>query len=292
MIIAIVGPTGVGKTKLSIELAKKYQAEIINGDSTQIYRDINIGTAKVTEEEAQGIKHHLIDICDLDEEYTVYHYQKDARQIIEQLQAENKNIIICGGSGLYLSALLYDYKFVAESNIYDFDSLTDQEMYDALTNLGVKIDKKNRQRLIRAYAKYINNSAPIDSNMGGSNLIYNAIIIGLTTDRETLHHRINKRVDLMIESGLIQEVKEVFNKYPDSKELRTAIDYKEFMPYLNNEVYLEEVLIKIKQNSRQYAKRQYTWLNHKMDVKWFDVNFDNFNETIKEVIKYINGKDN
>ena len=287
MLIVIAGPTGVGKTKLSIELAKKYGAEIINADSTQIYRDITIGTAKVTEEEAEGIKHHLIDIRSLDEEYTVYDYQIDGRKKIEELQKQGKNIIVVGGSGLYLSALLYDYKFTKEANVYDLDSLSDEEMYLTLKELGVEIDKKNRQRLIRSYAKYVNNSEPITDEVGGANLIYDAVIIGLTTDRETLHHRINMRVDQMVEQGLIAEVRALFKQHPHSKELMTAIGYKEFLPYFNQEIYLEEVLTSIKQNTRQYAKRQYTWLNHKLDVKWFDVNFDNFNETIKAVIEYL-----
>ena len=287
MIIVIVGPTGVGKTKLSINLAKKYNAEVINVDSTQIYKEINIGTAKVTKEETEGIKHHLIDICNLNDEYTVYDYQKDARKIIDDLQKQNKNIIIVGGSGLYLSALLYDYKFSEESSVYDFDSLTDDEMQQTLTDLGVDIDKRNRQRLIRAYAKYINNSAPIEKENGGSNLIYDVIVVGLTTDRETLHKRINGRVDLMIENGLINEVRSLFHKYPNSKQLKTTIGYKEFIPYLNSDIYLEDVLIKIKQNSRQYAKRQYTWLNHKMSVRWFNTNLDDFNQTVKEILKYL-----
>jgi len=287
MIIAVVGPTGVGKTKMSIELAKKYNAEIINADSTQIYKEINIGTAKVTEEESEGIKHHLIDICSLNDTYTVYDYQIDARRVIEELKKEGKNIVIVGGSGLYLSALLYDYKFNKESNVYDFDSLSDEEMHITLKNLGVDIDKNNRQRLIRGYAKYVNNSEPITPEVGGTNLIYDAIIVGLTTERETLHKKINARGDQQIEQGLIQEVRYLFEKHPNSKELKTAICYKEFIPYLNDEIYLEDVLIKIKQHCRQYAKRQYTWLNHKMDVKWFDVNFDDFNFTINEVTKFI-----
>lgn len=287
MIVVIVGPTGVGKTKLSIELAKKYHAEIINADSTQVYREINIGTAKVTPEEAEGIKHHLIDICDLNEDYTVYDYQIEARKIIDELQSQGKNIIIVGGSGLYLSALLYDYRFTKEAHLYDFDALSDEEMYLTLKNLGVEIDKRNRQRLIRSYAKYVNNSEPITPEQGGGNLVYEALIIGLTTDRETLHQRTNQRVDLMIEQGLIAEVRSLFKKYPNAKELKTAISYKEFIPYLNGEAYLEEVLIKLKQNNRGYAKRQYTWLNHKMDVKWFEVNYQDFKQTIKEVNEYI-----
>ena len=287
MIIVIVGPTGVGKTQMSISLAKKYNAEIINADSTQIYKEINVGTAKVIKDEMQGIKHHLIDIKNLNEEYTVYDYQIDGRKIIADLQTQNKNIIIVGGSGLYLSALLYDYKFAKEDNIYDFDSLTDEEMYQALTEIGVEIDKRNRQRLIRSYAKYINNSEPITPEVGGKNLIYDVIVIGLTTERENLHQRIVVRVDKMIESGLIKEVRDLFNKYPNSKQLMTTIDYKEFIPYIAGEEHLVNTLIKIQQNTRGYAKRQYTWLNHKLDVKWFDVNFDKFDQTVKEVVKYI-----
>jgi len=287
MIIVVVGPTGVGKTKMSIELAKKYNAEIINADSTQIYEEINIGTAKITDEEKENIKHHLIDICSLDDSYTVYDYQIDGRKIINQLEKEGKNIVIVGGSGLYLSALLYDYKFGKENNIYDFDSLSNEEIYDTLKNLGVDIDKNNRQKLIQNYAKHVNNSEPIASEAGGKNLVYDTIIVGLTTERETLHKKINARTDSQIEQGLIHEVRHLFEKYPNSKELKTAICYKEFIPYLHHEAYLEDVLIKIKQNCRQYARRQYTWLNHKMDVTWFDTNFNDFNSTINEVIEYI-----
>ena len=285
MIIAIVGPTGVGKTKLSIELAKKYDAEIINGDSTQIYRDINIGTAKVTKEETNGVKHHLIDHCDLNEEYTVYNFQKDGRAIINRLRSQNKNIIIVGGSGLYLSALLYDYQFQEETKDHDINLITYEEMVDALNTLGINIDKQNKQRLTRAYIKYIINNSPINEN--SKKMIYDATIIGLTTNREDLYQGINQRVDLMIKSGLASEVENLFYKYPNSKQLKTTIGYKEFIPYLNKEIELEEVINQIKQNSRRFAKRQYTWLNNKMDVKWFDVNFDDFNETIDNVIAHL-----
>lgn len=285
MIITIVGPTGVGKTRLSLELAKKYAGEIINADSTQIYKEINIGTAKI--ENQEGIIHHLIDLKSLDEEYTVYDYQKDARIILDDILNRGKTPIIVGGSGLYLSALLYDYKFTKESRVSDFDSLTDEEMYQELIKNGIEIDKKNRQRLIRKYAKHINNSEPINIDNGGQNLVYQTKIIGLTTDRETLYNKINKRVDQMIEDGLIKEVRTLFNKYPDSKQLKTTIDYKEFIPYLKNECHLEDVLIKMKQNSRNYAKRQYTWLNHKMDVKWFETNYDNFEKTISEIVEFL-----
>ena len=286
MIFAIVGPTGVGKTKLSLELAKKYNGEIINADSTAVYQELNIGTAKIVDME--GIVHHLIDIRDLNSHYTVFDFQKEARAILDDIIKRNKTAIIVGGSGLYLNSLLYDYHFFKEDNVYDLDYLSDNEMYDELKKLDIAVDKNNRQRLIRAYAKYINNSEPTMNDKGGQNLIYDAHIIGLTTDRDILYKRINSRVDEMIEEGLINEVKYLFNKYPDSKELKTAIGYKEFIPYLNKECDLEDVLISIKQNSRNYAKRQYTWFNNKMDIKWFTTDFDNFQNTASDVCKYLN----
>ena len=286
-VIVIIGPTGVGKTALSLELAKAFDGEVINADSTQVYKEINIGTAKI--DDTEGIKHHLLDIKNLEEEYTVYDYQKDARKCLEDIVNRGKTAIIVGGSGLYLSALLYDYKFSKEDNIYDFDSLSDDEMYNTLkkANKDIEIDKRNRQRLIRAYAKYINRSEPINSDTGGSNLIYDTLFVGLTTSRDILYQRINRRTDKMIEDGLIEEVRDLFNKYPDSKQLRTTIGYKEFTNYIKNKDELENVITNIKQNSRNYAKRQYTWFNHKMDINWFNTNFDDFSKTSKEVIEYI-----
>lgn len=289
MIIVITGPTGVGKTKLSIELAKKLNGEVINADSTQVYREMNIGTAKITEEEKEGIPHHLFSFKDVTEEYSIYDYQIDGRNAIDDILSRHKTPIIVGGSGLYLNALLYDYKFYKENNIYDFDSLTNEEMYDALIKLdpNINIDKKNRQRLTRAYAKYVNNSEPIN-NQGGNNLIYDdIIIIGLTTERDLLYKIINRRVDKMIENGLIKEVRNLINKYGATKELRTAIGYKEFFDYFDGKIELDEVLLNIKKNSRNYAKRQYTWFNHKLDINWFNVSFDNFNNTVNEVFNYI-----
>ena len=288
-IIAIVGPTGVGKTKLSVELAKKLDGEIINADSTQVYKEINIGTAKIREEEKENIVHHLFDTKNLLDEYSVYDYQMEARAILNDILSRNKTVIIAGGSGLYLSALLYDYIFTKGDNVYDIDSLSDKEMYERLKvkHPELVIDKQNRQRLTRAYAKHINNSEEINPDNGGKNLVYDCLFIGLTTDREILYDKINHRSDKMIEDGLIKEVRELYNKYPTSKQLGTTIGYKEFKDYIKGKDYLENVLENIKQNSRNYAKRQYTWLNHKMDVKWFTTDYNNFNNTVKYVITYI-----
>lgn len=278
MIIVIVGPTGVGKTRLSLELAKHFNGEIINADSTQIYKEMNIGTAKNTNYE--NIPHHLIDIKNLNEEYTIYDYQKDGRKIIKEIQNRNKAVIIEGGSGLYINALLYDYK-LKENYLKTPPNISVNTMLNELSKLNLKIDKNNLQRIERLYNKHIINKEPITNQK--PKLLYNALFIGLTTDRETLYNIINNRVDEMIKEGLITEAQELFKKYPNSKQLKSTIGYKEFIPNKN----LEETINKIKQNSRNYAKRQYTWFNNKMNIKWFNPNYNNFNLTIKEIITYI-----
>ena len=286
MIIVIVGPTGVGKTKLSIELAKKYNAEIINFDSVQVYRKIDIASAKVTEEEKEGIKHHLIDIKDYDEEYSVYDFQIDSRKIIEKLQKENKNIILVGGTGLYVKACLYDYKFSKEEIKVNYDNLTDKELYNRIIkiNKDIVVDKNNRRRLLRTLINLENDNI---SNNGNDLLYNNTLFIGLTVPRNMLYERINKRVDLMVKNGLLGEAKYFYNKNKDVKSLKTVIGYKELFRYFDNEISLNDAIDLIKKNSRHYAKRQYTFFNNKMNINWFNVDYDNFDNTVNEVINYI-----
>lgn len=286
MIIVIVGPTGVGKTKLSIELAKKYNAEIINFDSVQVYRKIDIASAKVTEEEKEGIKHHLIDIKDYDEEYSVYDFQIDSRKIIEKLQKENKNIILVGGTGLYVKACLYDYKFSKEEIKVNYDNLTDKELYNRIIKIDkdIVVDKNNRRRLLRTLINLENDNI---SNNGNDLLYNNTYFIGLTVPRDMLYERINKRVDLMVKNGLLGEAKYFYNKNKDVKSLKTVIGYKELFRYFDNEISLNDAIDLIKKNSRHYAKRQYTFFNNKMNINWFNVDYDNFDNTVNEVINYI-----
>ena len=283
MIIVIVGPTGVGKTKLSIELAKYYNASIINADAVQIYKGLDIGSAKITEDEKEGIKHYLLDIKDINEEYSVCDYQKDARKILDSNL--DKNIIFCGGTGLYISAALMDYRFYEDENNLTYDEYSNEELYELVLkkDKNSKIDKNNRVRIIRFLnKKNIDLVKPI--------LLYkNVIFIGLTTNREKLYEVINKRVDKMFDDGLIDEVRRLYNKNKNSKILNRAIGYKEVIKYLEQEIDLEEAKELIKKNSRHYAKRQYTWFNNKMNIKWFNVNYDNFLETINEIKRYING---
>src|SRR5574344_440100 len=282
MILCVVGPTAVGKTKLSVMLAKKYNGIVVNCDAMQVYKDLNIGTAKATVEEQCGITHKLLDFVPVTRDYTVYDYQGDARKILDEYQ--DKNIIFVGGTGLYLRAVLYDYQFAKESNKYNnYDDLSNEELYD----LAIKKDNKmtihlnNRQRLIR----FLNKETTTDITMAKP--LYKALFIGLTTNRTELYKRIDNRVDTMIKDGLIDEVKSFYDKGIRSKALNTGIGYKELYEYFDGNCSLEEAIDLIKKRSRHYAKRQYTFFNHQLPVKWFETYYNNFQNTVNNVIDYI-----
>lgn len=287
MIVAIVGPTGVGKTNMSIELAKHYDAEIISCDSMQIYKKMDIGTAKITDEEKQGIKHHLIDIKDVLDDYSVFDYQRDARKVLDCLLNKNKNVIIVGGTGLYLKALLYNYDFKLNINDKkDYSSYTNKELYDMVLKIdkNTKIHINNRQRL----ESYLNNHSYHEKNKKvESKMIYDAKIIGFTRPRDELYNAINKRVDYMMENGLEKEARYFYDNNIRSKAIKTAIAYKELYYYFDGKMSLDEAVDLIKKKSRNYAKRQYTWFNNQMDVKWFNTYVNDFSKTIKEVEDYI-----
>ena len=291
MIIVILGPTGVGKTKMSVELAKRLKGEVINADSTQVYRGLNIATAKVTEKEKENIPHHLFDIKDINENYTVFDYQKDARLVLEKLKREGKTPIIVGGTGLYIKALLYDYDFKEENNNYDFSNYTTKELYDKALEIdpSMNIHPNNRQRLERFISYYLNNNE-VKGKEKTDKLLYDTLFIGLTCEREVLYERLNKRVDQMVNEGLLDEAFNLFKSNVRTKAVMTPIGYKELFPYFEGTETLEKSLDLIKQKTRNYAKRQYTWFNHQVPVKWFNVDFDDFNNTINEVLNYINEK--
>ena len=280
MIICIIGPTGVGKTKMSIELAKKYDAIIINCDATQVYKELDIGSAKATKKEQENIPHYLLDFKDISKNYTVYDYQKDAREIIEK--NKDKNIIFVGGTGLYLKAALYDYRFNKEDNNISYDNLSNEELYKLALNKdpNTVIHPNNRQRLIR----FLNKK---DVELVEPKPLYKHLIIGLTTSRDNLYQIINNRVDKMLEKGLLEEVESFYKKNIHTKPLQSAIGYKELYRYFNKEISLEEAIELIKKNSRHYAKRQYTFFNNQLDVNWFNVDYNNFDNTIKDVEIFI-----
>lgn len=281
-IIVIVGPTGVGKTKASVELAKRLNAEIINGDAVSVYKELNIASAKPTLEERSGINHYLLDIVDVCNNYTIYDYQKDARDAIEQIKEKGKNIIVVGGTGLYIKSLLYDYKF-HEEEINRYDDLTNDQIISKIKEYGkFDIDYSNRRRIVRLLSK-LENNIPLSEK---ADIIYPSIIIGLTTDRDTLYKVINNRVDNMIKNGLLDEINNLKDRYKDSRVLNSAIGYKEFNDYFNDN-NIENTVEKIKHNSRKYAKRQFTYFKNQFKTKWFDVSYDNFNKTIDEIYEYI-----
>ncbi len=289
-IIVIVGPTCTGKTKLSIELAKKYNGEIINADSTQIYKDNDIATAKISLEEMEGIEHHLLSIKDLKEDYTVFDYQKDARNCINKIIDKGKIPILVGGTGLYIKSVLYDYKFDLENNKKEtYEQYNNEELYKKLLSVDPKteIHPNNRKRVERALDYYFANNKPISSKEKTNKILYDAIIIGLTTDRNILYEKINERVDKMLESGLLDEANRIYESGIRTKAVLTPIGYKELFPYFEGKENLDNAILLMKQNSRHYAKRQYTWFLHQMDVKWFTTNYDNFNQTIDDVVNYI-----
>lgn len=293
MVICIVGPTCVGKTKLSVEIAKTINGEIINADSTQIYKEMDIATAKVTEEEKENIPHHLFDIKTINEDYTIYNYQKDCRTKIEEILKKGKTPILVGGTGLYIKATLYDYELEEEQKKNkEYKENTTEELYNKLKQIdeNTNIHPHNRQRIIRALNYYNHTNKPLSQKKKASKLLYDCIFIGLTTDRETLYNRINKRTDEMIKNGLLIEAKNIYDTNSRTKAVLTPIGYKELFPYFANEISLEEGIETIKKNCRHYAKRQYTFFNHQLNVTWFSVDFTNFNNTIKEVHEFIKSK--
>ncbi len=277
-VIVVAGPTAVGKSDFAIEIAKRYGLEIISGDSIQVYRGLDIGSGKVTEQETQGIRHHLIDILSPKESYSVSMFQSMARELMD---SSEKPMIICGGTGLYLKACLYDYTFENEvEEAYDpsLDAYTNEQLYEMLKETdplqAEKIHPNNRRRVMR--------SLTIQKNTGKKQsdiekeqkheLLYDAFIIGCTLEREHLYSRINQRVENMFSKGLEQEVKHLLDvgvKFEDT--CMEGIGYKEWKDYFEGTCTSEDVMHCIQKHSRNFAKRQYTWFKNQMPVHWIDM---------------------
>ena len=234
----------------------------------------------------------MFDIKDITEDYTVFDYQKDCRLKINDIISRGKTPILVGGTGLYIKASLYDYKFDKEDSIKTFDDLTNDELYDKVIKLDKNntIHKNNRKRLIRALNYMENNNGSFSSKEKTDKLLYDTLFIGLTTDREVLYDRINKRVDVMVNNGLLEEAKKIYDSDIRTKAVLTPIGYKELFSYFEGYASIDSCLDKIKQNSRHYAKRQYTWFNNQMKVAWFNVDFKDFNNTVMDVLDYIGEK--
>ncbi|MBQ3418741.1 MAG: tRNA (adenosine(37)-N6)-dimethylallyltransferase MiaA [Erysipelotrichaceae bacterium] len=277
-VLVIVGPTASGKSAFGIECAKAFNGEIISGDSIQIYRGLNIGSAKISQDEMSNIKHHLIDIKDANETYSVKEFQERGRSLIEEISLKNKLPIIVGGTGLYIKALLYDYVFFDEEEKDNpYDELSNEDIYDVLLKEDPasleKIHINNRKRLVRALnvlRKHKTGIADIASKQEHK-LLYDAKIIGLTLDRESLYERINIRVDKMIEEGLLEEIQGLLDSDINfSNQSMQGIGYKEFKEFFNGEKTLDECIASVKSNTKHFAKRQYTWFKNQMNLNWYE----------------------
>ncbi|MCM3725860.1 tRNA (adenosine(37)-N6)-dimethylallyltransferase MiaA [Neobacillus cucumis] len=304
-VLVIIGPTAVGKTNLSIEMAKRYNGEIISGDSMQIYRGMDIGTAKITKEEMQGIPHHLIDIKEPEENFSVAEFQILVRAKINEIAKRGKLPIIVGGTGLYIQSVIYDYQFSDvpgdEAFRLELEEKVKQIGNDALykelqtvdPDSAAQIHPNNVRRVIRALEIYHLTGKTMQDYQRKQqpDLMYETALVGLTMDREKLYERINLRVDIMVKQGLLDEVKSLYNQGLRDCQSIQAIGYKEIYDYLNEKVTWDDAVEQLKQNSRRYAKRQLTWFRNKMDVKWFDMTYVNdLAKKIAEISQYVEGK--
>lgn len=292
-IITIVGPTAVGKTKLSIELAKQLNGEIISGDAMQIYRGMDIGTAKITHAEMEDVPHHLLDEKNPEDSYSVAEFQKTVRAKIDEISERGKLPIIVGGTGLYIKAVLYDYEFSDESapKGEQYENLSNEEVHaklEAIDPASAKVlHPNNRRRVVRALNIYYETNQTKSKTLEKQEkkLMYDVTLIGLTDDRTALYQRINTRVDTMITDGLIDEVKKLYEMGIErSAQAIQAIGYKEIYDYFDGMTDLETTVELIKRNSRRLAKRQYTWFRNQMDATWFNVDISNFEQTVAEVL--------
>lgn len=287
-VIVIVGPTASGKTALSIECAKKFNGEIISSDSMQIYKDMNIGTAKVTEEEAQGIKHYLVDFVSPEQRYSVSDFKRDAEEALEEIIAKGKTPIVVGGTGLYVNSLIYgiDYQDMEYDKEYRNELMEKAESEEGLKSLyeeAVKIDPEAMEKISPNDKKRITRVLEIYKQTGMTKtkqeelsrlkeVKYDYRVFGITMPREELYERINLRVDLMIKDGLIEEVESLLKKYKNFPTAMQGLGYKEVVEYLNGEYSKEEMIDKIKQETRHYAKRQLTWFRRNKEIIWLDKN--------------------
>ncbi|SDQ09069.1 tRNA (adenosine(37)-N6)-dimethylallyltransferase MiaA [Streptococcus equinus] len=291
-LLAVVGPTAVGKTALGIELAKQFNGEIISGDSQQVYRQLDIGTAKATPEEQAEAVHRLIDVRNVDETYSVYDFVQEASAAISEIVSRGKLPIIVGGTGLYLQSLLEGYHLggqVDQEKVLTYrkelDLLSDDELFEKIAEQKIEIPQINRRRAIRALEL-----AKFGKDLENKETDYDAYLIGLNDDRQVLYDRINHRVDLMIENGVLDEAKWLYDNYREVQAAR-AIGYKELFPYFSGEDSLENCVEKLKQNTRRFAKRQLTWFRNRMAVQFYNVSETDFKTKVAEdVDRFLNDK--
>lgn len=302
-VVAIVGPTAVGKSALGLKLAKKFNGEIISGDSMQIYRNLDIGTAKDSPQELAEVKHHLVDICDADQRYTVKDFQAKAKTIITDLSADNKLPLVVGGTGFYLSSLVNNLNLGGKKDDNKYrQELVELEKSGQIDKLQAilkdedpiayqKIDIENTRRLIRAIEVIRSTGKSITEQDNGDKWA-DFYLVGLTDDRPKLYQRINERVDKMARMGLLDEAKYVYNNRDKFPQAKNGIGYKELFPYFEGQASLESCLDEIKKNSRHFAKRQFTYFRNQMDVDWYNISDDKNYQTDIEtnILKFLGGQ--
>lgn len=298
-VIAIVGPTASGKTALSLALAKRFNSEIINGDSMQVYRGMSIGTAKISAEEMQGVPHHLLDIKEPEESFSVAEYQGLVRGKIEEIKSRGKLPILVGGSGLYVQAVLFDYRFTDEqvdegvrSALYEeLEQHGPQHMHEKLIALdpAADIHANNTRRVIRALEILQSGQPQADRSLALSPM-YNELIIGLDIDRVVLYQRINERVDVMLEQGLLDEVAVLRERGVRDTQSIQGIGYKELYGFLEGATEFGEAVSQLKRNSRKYAKRQFTYFKNKLPIFWIDALAD-LEKNIREIEAFMQEND-
>ena len=279
-IIAIVGPSSSGKTSLAINLAKELNGEVISVDSRQIYKGLDIGSAKPTVEEREGIEHHLLDIVEVTDEYTAADFCDDAKIKIDEIVKKGKVPILAGGTGLYYRILLQDFDLprVAPNKELreELEKKSSEELYKILlekdNELAQKIHFNNKVKIIRALEVCLTLNMPMSKAQKKKESEYNTLWIGLNAfNREYLYNNVNKRVDIMMEQGLLDEAKNLFDKYGDNNILLSTIGYQELYPFIKSEINLETAIEQIKQNTRRYTKRQISWFNANKDINWYDI---------------------
>jgi tRNA dimethylallyltransferase len=292
--IVIAGPTGVGKTELSIKLAKALSAEIISADSAQVYTGMNIGTAKITKEEMDGVKHHMLDIVEPIKKYSVGDYQKTVDSILKDLEVDGKNVILTGGTGLYINSITEGLSNLPEADKNIREKLAEQttdELYEKLQEVDPEaareIHKNNRIRVERALEVFMITGEKF-SKLSKQNVRGNSckfLKVALERDREHLYERINKRVEIMLEQGLLEEVKELYKIYGENLRKVNIIGYTEIVDFLEGKQSFEEAVHYIKQNSRRYAKRQFTWFKNDETYLWYDLDKNSQEEIMTDILE-------
>ncbi len=304
-LVVIVGPTASGKTELSIEIAKKFNGEVISGDSMQVYKQMDIGTAKVTQDEMEGIPHHMIDILEPDESFSAYEFKKRAEACIEDIINRGKLPIIAGGTGFYIQSLLYNYAFedetvspekmqIVHAQLVELEQYNNEELHHYLASFDSEsaenIHPNNRKRVLRAIEYYLKTKKLLSSRKKVQQFTenYDTLLIGIEMSRETLYFKINKRVDIMLGHGLFKEVQQLVEQGFETSQSMQAIGYKELVPVVKGNMNMDDAVEKLKQHSRQYAKRQLTWFKNKMNVHWLNKETMSLQMMLDEITTQIN----